>query len=79
MASMRAAQANGESISEHYLASRNSGVSLTELKETVQKKLKRIQRKRLQCRENFNNVPLFHGGSNLTRMALKGLNAQSVI
>ena len=79
MASMRAIQANGESISEHYLASLDSSTSLVELKETVQKELKRVQQKQSQCRENFNNVPLFRAGRNLTRMALKGLNARSII
>ena len=46
---------------------------------TVKKELKRLSRKRNLGRENLNNVPIYSSGSNLTRMALKGLNSITAV
>ncbi len=79
MAAMRAVRANGELVSEHYLASRKPASPMVELKEVVRKELIRLRGNRLLGKENLNNVPLFNGVNNLTRMALKGLNSYAVI
>jgi hypothetical protein len=79
MAAMRAVKANGESVKEHYLASRTSAAPIVELKVIVQKELKRLRQTSLLGKEYLNNVPLFSGVDNLTRRALKGLNSYAVI
>ena len=79
MASMRATKANGESVHEHYLASKKPAPVIVELNLEVKKELRRLKEKRLIGKESFNNVPLFNGRSNLARMALKGLNEQMVV
>jgi hypothetical protein len=79
MAAMRAVKANGESVKKHYLSSRMPATPIVELKEVVQKELKRLQQTSLLGKEYLNNVPLFRGGDNLTRRALKGLNGYAVI
>ncbi|MTI96959.1 MAG: ISLre2 family transposase, partial [Firmicutes bacterium] len=78
MASMRSVQANRESIRDHYLARQPAAPAIVELKTTVQKELKRLRKKALG-KENHNNVPLYQGGSNFTRQALKGLNSITAI
>lgn len=79
MAAMRAVKANGESVKEHYLASRTPATPIVELKEVVQKELKRLRQTSLPGKEYLNNVPLFRGVDNFTRRALKGLNGYAVI
>lgn len=80
MASMRAVQANGESVSEHYLETRTKKTPLiTELKEEVKNELKRLSKRSSSGRENLNNLPLFQGVSSYTRAALKGLNGVTVV
>lgn len=79
MASMRAVRANGESVHEHYLASREPAPVISELNIEVKRELKRLKEKRLLGRENLNNVPLFNGRSNLTSTALKGLNEKLIV
>lgn len=78
MAAMRSVQANRESIRDHYLARQPAAPVIVELKTTVQRELKRL-RKKAPGRENNNNVPLYQGGSNFTRQALKGLNSITAI
>ena len=79
MASMRAVQANNESVSEHYLAACSGKLPLiVELKEEIKKTLKHISKKRLG-QENINNVPIFQGVSSYTRTALKGINGKAVV
>jgi hypothetical protein len=80
MASMRAVKANGESVSEHYIASRGEKPPLIiELKEEVKNELKRLKQKRSFGKENISNVPVFQGVSNCTRVALRGLNGRTVV
>lgn len=79
MAGMRAVKANGESVHEHYLASKEPTPVIVELNLEVKRELRRLKEKRLLGKENLNNVPLFNGRSNLTRTALKGLNEQMAI
>ncbi|MGI6327463.1 MAG: hypothetical protein ACOX1I_00630 [Dethiobacteria bacterium] len=79
MASMRAVKANGESVYEHYLASKEPAAIITELNLEVKRELRRLKKKRLLGKENLNNVPLFNGPNNLTRTALKGINEQIAI
>ena len=74
MAAMRVAVANGESIRKQYLAMQASILFPAEIKEAVQERLKRLPKKILVGVENFDNIPLFRGGHNLTRVALKSLN-----
>lgn len=79
MASMRAVQANKESVSEHYLATCAEKPRLiVELKEEIKKALKHLSQKKLG-QENYSNVPVFQGASSLTRTALKGLNEKSIV
>ena len=79
MAAMRAVKANGESVSEHYLAMKKPSNVIVELKQEIQKELKRLQQRRSLGKENFNNVPLFHGRSSFTRTVLKRLDERSII
>ena len=79
MASMRVAKANGESISKQYLETKTSTPIVVEIKKAMQKELKRLKQTKLLGRESLSNIPLFCSGSNLTRMALKGLNKQNVV
>jgi len=79
MSAMRAVRANGESISEHYLASRMPTSPIVELREEVKKELKRLKQSYLFGTENLNNVPLFCGGNSLNRRALKEINEHAVI
>jgi hypothetical protein len=79
MAGLRAVKANGESIREHYLASQAPAPVIVELHQEIKEELRRLKEKRLQGRENLNNVPILNGGSNLTRRALKGLNDKMVV
>jgi hypothetical protein len=79
MASMRAVRANGESVYEHYRASREPAPVIVELNQEVKRELRRLKEKRLLGGENLNNVPLFNGRSNFTRTALKGLNEKMVV
>lgn len=80
MASMRAVKANGESVSEHYIASRGEKPPLIiELKEEIKYELKRLKQKRSLGKENISNIPVFQGVTNCTRVALKGLNARTVV
>ncbi|NLM51518.1 MAG: hypothetical protein GX197_01675, partial [Firmicutes bacterium] len=44
-----------------------------------QQELKRVQQRKLTGMEYFNNVPLFKGGSNLTRSALRKLNERCFV
>ena len=75
MSSMRSTKANNESISKHYLSMQKTASVITELKQAVQQELKRVQ----PGMEYFNNVPLFKGGSNLTRSALRKLNERCFV
>jgi hypothetical protein len=61
MASMRAVKANSESVYEHYLASKEPAAIITELNLEVKRELRRLKKKRLLGKENFNNVPFFNG------------------
>ena len=80
MASMRAVKANGESVSEHYLAGMTKKPPLlVELKEEVKKELHRLRNSKLLGKENIGNVPVFQNINNFTRMALKGLNERTVV
>ena len=80
MAKMRVATANGESMSKQYLEAKTpTSPIVVEIKEAMQKELKRLRQTKLLGRERLSNIPLFYGGSNLTRMALKGLNKQNVV
>lgn len=79
MSSMRSTRANKESISKHYLSMQKTAPVITELKQAVQQELKRVQQRKLTGMEYFNNVPLFKGGSNLTRSALRKLNERCVV
>ena len=79
MASIRSVRANGESVKDHYLAMCRPAPVIVELKEQVKKELKRLSRKRNLGRESLNNVPIYSGGGNLTRMALKGLNSITAV
>ncbi len=80
MATMRAVQANGESVSEHYLASRGGKPPLIdELKDDVKKTINHLRKKKLLGQENIGNVPVFQGVSNCTRVALRALNGRSVV
>jgi len=80
MAIMRVVKANGESIREQYLEAKNPTPPIVaEIKEAMQKEIKRLRQTKLLGRERLSNIPLFYGGSNLTRMALKGLNKQNVV
>lgn len=79
MASMRAVKANGESVYEHYLASKKPVAIITELNLEVKRELRRLRKKRLLGKENLNNVPLFNGPNNLTRTALKRIKEQIAI
>ena len=79
MASMRAVKANGESVYEHYLASKEPVPIITELNFKVKRELRRLKERRLLGKENLNNIPLFNGRSNLTRTALKRINEQLAI
>ena len=79
MASMRAVRANGESIKKHYLSLWSESSPIIELKTEVQKELRKLRKRHNVGKETTNNVPLFHGVDNLTRTAIKGLNAQFVI
>jgi hypothetical protein len=79
MSFMRSTRANNESISKHYLSMQKTASVITELKQAVQQELKRVQQRKLTGMEYFNNVPLFKGGSNLTRSALRKLNERCVV
>lgn len=79
MSSMRSTRANNESISKHYLSMQKTASVITELKQAVQQELKRVQQRKVTGMEYFNNVPLFKGGSNLTRSALRKLNERCVV
>ncbi len=63
MAGKRTVKANGESIREHYLASQAPAPIIVELHQEIKEELRRLKEKRLQGRENLNNVPIFNGGS----------------
>jgi len=75
MASIRSVQANGESVQEHYLAMSQQAPVIVELKETVKRELKHVRQKRKLGKESFNNTPIYSGGNNFTRRALKALNS----
>jgi hypothetical protein len=78
MASMRAVQANGDSVSEHYLASQAPNTTLiVELKEEIKNQLGYLRKRRLG-KENISNVPLFNGGKNNTKVALKAMDERTV-
>ena len=77
MASIRAVKANGERVREHYMAS-SGALPALELSQEVKRELIKVKRK-LLGKGNVNNIPLFNGGHNLTRNALKGLMEQRVI
>jgi hypothetical protein len=79
MASMRVAKANGESISKQYLKAKKSTPIIVESKEAMHKELKRLKQTKVLGKGYHNNIPLFGNGSNLTRMALKGLNKQNAV
>jgi len=79
MAAMRAVKANAESVREHYLSMHTNAPVLVELKEEVQRELKRLRQRQTHGLEYLNNVPLFRSGSNFTRMVLKQLNEKSVV
>ena len=74
MTQIRAVKANGESIKEHYLACQEEAPVIIELKQTVNKELKRLQKKKPIGEEDIQNIPLFNGPDNLTRKALRGLS-----
>lgn len=78
MAGIRAVMANGERVSEHYIASVGETQELTELNQKVKRELIRVK-ERMLGKESINNVPLFNGKCNLTHTALKGLNEQLVV
>lgn len=79
MASIRAVLANGESASEHYLASHGKKTALiTELKEDAKQAIKVLKTKKCLGKENIGNVPVFQGISNFSRKALKGLNCRTL-
>ena len=78
MALMRSVQANRESIRDHYLAMQPVAPVIVELKTAVQQELKHL-RKRAVGKENHNNVPLYQGGHNYTRQALKAINGITAI
>jgi len=79
IASMRVVKANGETVRNHYLASKEPSSGIVELNFEVKRELRRLRDKRVIGKEHLNNVPLFNGRSSLTRMALKGLNKQMAI
>ena len=80
MAKMRVAKANGESISKQYLEAKTpTSPIVVEIKEAMQKELKRLKQTKLLGRGNHSNIPLFSSGSNLTRMALKALNKKNAV
>ena len=79
MAQMRAVRANGESVKEHYLAGHKTAPVIIELKEVVQKELKRLERRKQVGREYLNNVPLLNGATTFTTMVLKGINERMAI
>ena len=79
MASIRSVRANGESVKDHYLAMCQQAPVILEIKDQVKNELKRLRQKRHFGKENLNNVPIYSGGSNLTRMALKGLNSITAV
>ena len=76
---MRVVKANGESISKQYLKAKTPTPIVVEIKEAMQKELKRLKQTKLLGRGNHSNIPLFSSGSNLTRMVLKALNKQSAV
>lgn len=79
MASMRAVKANGDSVSEHYLAAKNQKNPLiVELKEEIKNQLRHLKTRRLKGRENIGNVPIFKSGSNYTTVTLKAINERTV-
>lgn len=79
MAKMRVAKANGESISKQYLEAKNPSPIVVEIKEVMQKELKRLKQTKLLGKVYYNNIPLFCSGSSPIRMTLKGLNKQNVV
>jgi predicted DNA binding protein len=80
MAKMRVAKANGESISKQYLEAKTpTSPIVVEIKEAMQKELKRLKQTKLLGRGNHSNIPLFSSGSNLTRMVLKALNKKNAV
>ncbi len=79
MACIRAVLANGESASEHFLASHGGqSVIMNELKIEAKQAIKALKAKKHVGRENICNVPVFRSISNITR-ALKDLNSKTVI
>ena len=76
--SMLAVNANGESVGEHYLASRKPLLTL-KLKEQMQKQLKTLTNRRLLGKEYMGNVPMFQNISNFSSMALKALNSRTAV
>lgn len=79
MAKMRVTKANGESISKQYLEAKNLTPIVFEIKEVMQKELKRLKQTKLLGKTYHNNIPLFCSGSNLTRIVLKDLNKQNAV
>lgn len=79
MALIRSVRANGESVQEHCLAMNQSAPVIVELKEVTEKALKHVRQKKKLGKENLNNAPIYSGGSNLTRRALKGLNSITAV
>ena len=77
MALIRATRANGESIQEHLQAASSQAPVIVELKTRMKKELKQLKRR--FGKECLNNAPVYSGGHNLTRAALKGLNSITAI
>ena len=79
MASIRAVRANGESVKDHCIAMSPPSPMIFELKQQVKKEMERLVRKRNLGKEYLNNVPVYDGSCNYTRVALKGLNGITAI